>query len=350
MIERPDLSDAAIGAALRRHYNIAVRDIEFLPIGNDSNAWAFRVQAEDDIPYFLKVRRGTINTPSLAVPHHLHAQGIEQVVAPLLSGSGQLWHRLDEFGLILYPFIEGHSVIHTGMADDHWVELGSVLKRIHTGALTPALAGQLQRETFAPKWLDFVRQWQTQGVQASQDPFGGELASFWQQKRAEIGYLLARTDALARAQLDSPPPFVLCHADIHTANLLLDAEDRLHIVDWDETVLAPKERDLMFVTGRGIGFSVGPKEESLFLRGYGETAIDAGTLAYYRYGWAIEEIGDYSARLLGLLDGGDETKRAARHFLAQVFGPGGVVELAYRSDPANQPSATGNLQHPRSFI
>lgn len=335
MIERPNLSDAALSAALQRAYNIAVRGIEFLPIGNDSYAWSFRVYDAAGARHFLKVRRGGINLPSLAVPHYLKDQGIEQVIAPRLSDDGQLWHSLDEFGLILYPYIEGRSVIDTGMADDHWVELGRVLKRIHTMSLPPSLAEQMQREHFAPKWLDNVRQWQAEGIQENQDPFIRTLALIWQEKRDEIGHLLARTDTFVHAQLDSPPEFVLCHADIHTANLLLDGEDRLHIVDWDETVLAPKERDLMFVTDSGIGFSMGPKEEDLFFRGYGGKAIDADTLAYYRYRWAIEEIGDYSARLLGLLDGGDETKHGALRFLAQVFGPGGVVELAYQSDPAN---------------
>jgi spectinomycin phosphotransferase len=158
----------------------------------------------------------------------------------------------------------------------------------------------------------------------------------WQTQRDAIGHLLARTAAFTRIQLVNSPALVLCHADIHTANLLLDGADRIHIVDWDETVLAPKERDLMFVTGSGIGFSVGPKEEQLFFKGYGATAVDRAALAYYRYGWAVEEIGDYSARVLGLLDGGDETKHAALEYLAQVFQPGGVVELAYQSDPANQ--------------
>lgn len=42
--------------------------------------------------------------------------------------------------------------------------------------------------------------------------------------------------------------FVLCHADFHDANLLIDPTGRLFIVDWDEIILAPKERDLVFVT------------------------------------------------------------------------------------------------------
>ena len=52
----------------------------------------------------------------------------------------------------------------------------------------------------------------------------------------ELGALLAA----------DPPAFVLCHADIHTANIILNPRGEIRIVDWDETVIAPKERDLMF--------------------------------------------------------------------------------------------------------
>ena len=72
---------------------------------------------------------------------------------------------------------------------------------------------------------------------------------------------------------------MICHADIHRANIIIDKRDDIRIVDWDETVLAPKERDLMFFLGDGHGRQV----ESAFLEGYGECTVDRIGLAYYRY-------------------------------------------------------------------
>ena len=43
MLVKPQLSDESIIDALRANFDILVNDIEFLPIGNDANAWAFRV-------------------------------------------------------------------------------------------------------------------------------------------------------------------------------------------------------------------------------------------------------------------------------------------------------------------
>jgi hypothetical protein len=47
------------------------------------------------------------------------------------------------------------------------------------------------------------------------------------------------------------------------------------IVDWDDPVLAPRERDLMFV-GAGVGGAWNREDESAaFYRGYGPVTVDA---------------------------------------------------------------------------
>ena len=58
---------------------------------------------------------------------------------------------------------------------------------------------------------------------------------------AEIDRILDRADALGHMNLGRPLEFVLCHCDCHTANLLIDSEGRLFIVDWDQPLLAPVE-------------------------------------------------------------------------------------------------------------
>ena len=68
-----------------------------------------------------------------------------------------------------------------------------------------------------------------------------------------IAALVDRADRMGRELAAEPFPRVLCHTDLHTWNVLVDAGRRLWIVDWDEAVLAPPGRDLMFVVGGGIG-------------------------------------------------------------------------------------------------
>jgi Ser/Thr protein kinase RdoA (MazF antagonist) len=85
-----------------------------------------------------------------------------------------------------------------------------------------------------------------------------------------IAALVDRADRMGRELAAEPFPRVLCHTDLHTWNVLVDAGRRPWIVDWDEAVLAPPERDLMFVVGGGIGHGlVGPGDTDAFFQGYG---------------------------------------------------------------------------------
>ena len=57
------------------------------------------------------------------------------------------------------------------------------------------------------------------------DPAAQVLATFWHERRDAIHTLVARAEELGRRLAQTTPAFVLCHADIHTANVLLDDSD-----------------------------------------------------------------------------------------------------------------------------
>lgn len=334
MLEKPDLQDADIIACLRESYDVPASAVEFLPIGNDATAWVYRVSVDDGSACFLKVKKGEVYLPSLGVPRYLSDRGIRQVVAPLLSKSRQLWTHLDSFSLILYPLIDGDVAIDAGMSDSQWMELGTVLKQIHTTRLPAELAAHVRGETFIPKWSPVVRRLAAKiDGGDSGDPFERELASFWRERADEINRIVERTEALGRLLQEKGLQFALCHADIHTANILLDRDGQMHIVDWDETIFAPKERDLMFVVSAAASDETSrSREERHFLKGYGQAEIDPLALAYYRYEWVVQEIGDFGERVFFTPDTGEATRADAVSGFRQLFDPGDVVEQAYSLD------------------
>ena len=73
----------------------------------------------------------------------------------------------------------------------------------------------------------------------------------------------------------------------------------------------------MFVLGATGGTNVSGDEdvsgdeERLFFNGYGKTGIDWVALAYYRYEWVVQELGDYGARVFMKPDVGAKTKADA---------------------------------------
>ena len=123
----------------------------------------------------------------------------------------------------------------------------------------------------------------------------------------------------------------MCHADIHAGNVLIDAKDDLYIVDWDTAMLAPKERDLMFVGGGVGGTWNKAKDEASFYQGYGQTETEQAAIAYYRYERIVEDIAVTSQQICSTDMGCADREQSLRH-LTRQFAPNDVVEMAYHSE------------------
>jgi spectinomycin phosphotransferase len=124
---------------------------------------------------------------------------------------------------------------------------------------------------------------------------------------------------------------MLCHSDIHGGNVLIDSNDSIYIVDWDDPIMAPKERDLMFIGGGVANVWNKPHEETLFYKGYGTTEVNATILAYYRHERIVEDIAEYGQALLLTSGGGGDRLEMYKHFM-WMFELNGVVDIAFKTD------------------
>ncbi|HPL29070.1 MAG TPA: phosphotransferase, partial [Anaerolineae bacterium] len=273
--------------------------------------------------------------PSLAVPHLLHEQGVPHIAAPLATADGALWASLGDYALSLYRFIDGRMGADGGLSPEQWRTLGTTVRQVHTSRLPPELRRIVPREAFVPSRRELM-----EGLEAALDgedlagPAARELAALWQAQRDVIHTVVAQADTLADRLRQQDLPLALCHADLHTWNVLVDARQEFWLIDWDETILAPKERDLMFVVVGIASHLVGPHDTACFLAGYGDAAIDQVALTYYRYAWAVQDMAAFAERALLLPDLSEETRREAVHGFAELFEPGQIVAIAQASDGA----------------
>jgi hypothetical protein len=112
----------------------------------------------------------------------------------------------------------------------------------------------------------------------------------------------------------------------------IGANGAFYIVDWDNPILAPKERDLMFIGGaQGFTGHTSQEEETLFYRGYGQTPIDPIALAYYRYERIIEDIAVICEQIFLTNDGGKDREQFLK-YLQSNFLPNNTIDIAYQSD------------------
>ncbi|HEX2905540.1 MAG TPA: aminoglycoside phosphotransferase family protein [Phototrophicaceae bacterium] len=288
----------------------------------------------DSQPYFLKVKAEAVNELSVRLPRYLQQHGLAQVVAPLPTVTEKLWGQSNEYHVLLYPFIDGQPGSETRLSDRQWLEFGAVVKQLHTTPLSADLLARLPQETFIPhpKWYPLMNQLQTAVDRQNFDnSLQRQLADFWQARQAEINGIVARVQQLSQRLHGQPCERVLCHADIHPGNLLLAEPDRLYVVDWDQPMLAPKERDLMFVTVGG--FIADPRHEALFFQGYGPTDIHPLVLAYYRYERVMEDLAEFAKQVF-LVDSTDETKQDSIYWITRIFAPGNDVDAAHKLDDA----------------
>jgi spectinomycin phosphotransferase len=328
--EPPKLADTTIAETVREHYGVSIVALTFLPLGNDSDTYVYRVEASDGAAYFLKIRNRLGFSPaSLAVPRYLHEIGVPHILAPLPTTSHTPWVIANDFALTLYPFIDGRIGGDVGMSEEQWIELGRTVKQIHMSQLPLDLERVVPRETFVPPRRSVVTKLEEAiDGEVPAHPAQRELAAFWKSRRVEIDSVVSRADALGRQLREKSAPLVLCHADMHTRNVLLEGDEQFWVIDWDETVLAPKERDLMFFVGGIMRELLQPHHTEYFFRGYGEAAIDPDALVYYRNAWAVQDIAADGERVFFLPGLSDASRQDAVRMFKLLFEPGNIVSIA----------------------
>jgi len=330
MIEAPAIAHELLVERVQHAYGVAISAITFLPIGNDATAWIFRAETNAGAAYLFKLKQGPIALASVTVPHYLAHHGLAAAVAPLPTLTGDLTTPCGDFTLILFPLIVGDTAMTVGLSTRQWHTFGALIQQLHQAELPTTIACQLPHETFQLYWQETLALIEQRIAQPEpHDPIAQRLVTIWQARRPEIDAIVARTMALGRQLQAVSPPLVLCHADIHMANLLVDAQGGLHIIDWDGVLLAPKERDLIFVLARAL---LQHPTEAAFFEGYGPAAVDPVAFAYYRYEWVVQEVADYARRVLLMPALGDSTRADALQGFCDLFAPGDVVDVAYATE------------------
>jgi spectinomycin phosphotransferase len=320
MLEDPGLDPRELAIALRTGFGIEASAFSFVP-GFDMQAASYAVDGR----WFAKVRFGPVAEAPLEVPRALLDAGVDQILAPIRTLTSALWHPMsDGRTVVLYPFVAGRNAMDVGMNAHQWGTFGTALRAVHDSGLESTFAGRLPAETFALASAALVRSVLAQ--QPSRESAAAErLRAVLHEQRGRIGSMLERAEELGARLSAKPFVRVLCHADIHEANLLVADDDRIFMVDWDGPILAPRERDLLFVIGGGITRKVTAKQEAWFFEGYGRVEVDREAILYYRYERLLEDIGEIGRSVFG--DAIPESSREAQvQLLDRIFESGAKVE------------------------
>ncbi|HEX9134817.1 MAG TPA: aminoglycoside phosphotransferase family protein [Ktedonobacteraceae bacterium] len=334
MREQPGIPEEHLRACLQEQYDVVPVTLEFLPLGLDYNAGVYRVVSGQGTAYLLKVTSRSLYEPRCLVPHYLKDQGITSVVAPVPTRSGALWTQLEGWTVIVYPFIDGDTS-WTGMTDEQWKEVGTIFKRIHQVMLPPFGFESLRKETFDPaEYARWVRTFEAQHLHARHDGSGSSraLRADWVAHQPTIHTVVTSLEKLAGVLQRRAGPYVICHADLHPANLLRDHAGHVFVIDWDEVMLAPKERDFIYVR---------EPQAAAFLQGYGKTVTDWVALTYYLWERVVQDLIACTQDVCFRDDLGEETRAGIVQLLHEILaGEGGDIDAAYAAAAHLPPDLT----------
>lgn len=336
MTDKQPFSSQSIIDCLKANYGLAITTLMLLPLGMDMNASVYKAETEGSLSYFVKLKHGHRYDMSVAILSLLQASGIQKIIPPVKTTNGKLTQHINDFTLTVYPFIDGQNGFCYNLTDDQWIALGNVLRQVHEFDVPSSIKDLIRKEAYSDKWRKAVRALDAHiDKTLNSDEAALKLQSFMREHRAVIRRLVDRAEALSQKIQEQSSKFVLCHSDIHGGNVLIDENGSLFIVDWDDPIMAPKERDLMFIGGGVANVWNNPREEEFFYNGYGKTEINQALLAYYRHERIVEDIAEYGQALLLTPGGGGDRMEMFEQF-KDMFEPNGVVEIAFKTDIAPQ--------------
>ena len=217
--------------------------------------------------------------------------GLEFVVAPLVDRDGTIIRRLDHrYAMTVLPFIEGESSDWGPYEDpDDRRLMGAVLARLHAATeLVP---------TDLPRSEDFALPAREALVEALSNldrtwdfgPFAEPTRKLLQVGARDLERRLQRYDELVADVREHSDSWVITHGEPHRANVIRDRQGALQLVDWDTTLIAPRERDLHMVLDEDL---TGWHEYSEIPGG---VTLNRDALKLYRWWWELADIAVFVA-------------------------------------------------------
>jgi hypothetical protein len=277
-----------VAGLLRCRYGLDVVRVEPAPRGWTGET--FTATARDGTCYFVKVYpRGRLPptaVPALPVLAELHRAGLAEVSRPIRAASGAFHEQLGDGLAVVFEYLDAAPCPFTFGGD----RLGDLLARVHQQSAR--IASAVSRETFASLSGDELRGTLARARQepASDEP-RRELQRFLNEQERAIAEGWAAFEEIARACRAARFELVVTHGD-WPFNLLQSATGALSLVDWDELLLAPAERDTWYAA-----------DEPAFWRSYrarrpgrAESALATAYYVHHRY---FEELLSFAGEVLG---------------------------------------------------
>ena len=279
-------------------YGLPLQSITFFPEGEDS--YGYISVSETGEKYFVKASTSVPNTCLQVASLLRHRCNISGVVAPLETRDGALSIPWQDFRVSLFPFIEGKSrwdlwKVGKDFTDTELSQTGVLLATIHGCPGTIAANNLTIAKYDLPLRHELHRVLEAPAKKIpSRNQYQKRLLEALAQHQSTVLETLDRYDSLGHSAEILQIPFVVTHGDPTPGNLILDTENRLHLIDWDGVCLGPPEKDLVSFTGERFEVVL----ERYLTERQCNISLHANIFGFYIYEWTLNEIRDYGTKIL----------------------------------------------------
>ena len=282
---------------LNTAYGLPLQSITFFPEGEDS--YGYIVVSEAGGKYFAKASMSVPNSSLKAAYHLRYRCSVRNVVAPLETQDGLLSIPWQDFQVALFPFIKGKSrwdlwKVGKDFTDTELTQTAALLATIHDCTDSVNLTYLPRAEYRLPLREKLYDVLESPREILPQNRYQQQLLGAIARYRSEIFQTLERYDNLGRSAEALQTSFVITHGDPTPGNLILDMQNRLHIIDWDGACLGPPEKDLVSFTGERFEVVL----ERYLTERESDVSLHADIFGFYIYEWTLNEIRDYGTKIL----------------------------------------------------
>ena len=294
-VERSTEYKTRLLAFIEREYGIKTVGITPAKRGFYGETW--RLDAVNT-SFFLKLVYPAVHKPvyerSFSLIQHLCDNGIDFISQVVKTKNGRLFAQFDGAVVGIFDWIDGENVQNEKTKVQEYRMLAKVYTVSPDGISIP-------HEDFSGNSVDrFFEQWK----ELQDKP----LRLLFEKNRAKIEHRAMRLKHFSSLCRGDTRHFVITHGD--AGGNVIENGNRYYIVDWDNAVLAPIERDAWFGMGwdwmlpafddalreNGIDYTLRPERLAyycydfffFYLNAYLDASTQADTVEEYIDGWIAE--------------------------------------------------------------
>lgn len=306
MLTEPNISQSTIKSKIEEVYGFQLVNLTFIKGGEAS--WGYKVETNDGKLYFCKIHTGlTDHEKRFELIYKLfNNAGIKNITHPIKTNTGELVFYVDKYPTALFNFIGGSNSNDQPLNDEQRFSFGQLLGKIHQAN---KVVGEFSiKEDFEYGNKERLLNTMDQINIYLKDPskYKSRTAELLLKNKEKIFKRVKELEDLGEKLIRQNIEFVVCHSEPHAWNTMIDKKGQVYLIDWDDSLYAPKEKDLNMI-----------KDDQIKLDGYksvvGEFKINQEIIHYYQMEWNISEIDAWSNSLLN--EESNETQYT--HYLEQ---------------------------------